>query len=140
AGVTKMDLLIYTRNIFPYMFPYMVERALTVIRCPEGVVDTCFFQKHVPESAPEVMKRTDEKIVCNQLAALIWLANHGSVEYHILFDTIDSTHPDQIIFDLDPPSRAYFWMEVETALLFRQVFEMLELTTFVKTSGNKGIQ
>src|SRR5699024_3226667 len=34
AGVTKMDLLIYTRNIFPYMFPYMEERALTVIRCP----------------------------------------------------------------------------------------------------------
>src|SRR5699024_11834868 len=43
-------------------------------------------------------------------------------------------------FDLDPPSRADFWMAVETALLFRQVFEMLELTTFVKTSGNKGIQ
>src|SRR5699024_12595441 len=54
--------------------------------------------------------------------------------------TIDSTHPDQIIFDLDPPSRADFWMAVETALLFRQVFEMLEITTFVKTSGDKGIQ
>ena len=140
AGVTKMDLLIYTRNIFPYMFPYMKERALTVIRCPEGVEDTCFFQKHVPDYAPEFMKRTDEKIVCNQLASLIWLANHGSVEYHIPFNTIDSTHPDQIIFDLDPPSKADFWMAVETALLFRQVFEMLELTTFVKTSGNKGIQ
>src|SRR5699024_28215 len=48
--------------------------------------------------------------------------------------------PDLIIFDLDPPSKADFWMAVETALLFRQVFEMLELTTFVKTSGNKGIQ
>src|SRR5699024_12081898 len=65
-GVTKMDLLIYLRNIFPYMFPHMKERALTIIRCPEGVEDTCFFQKHVPDYVPKFMKRTDEKIVCNQ--------------------------------------------------------------------------
>src|SRR5699024_5477189 len=124
-GVTKMDLLIYLRNIFPYMFPHMKERALTIIRCPAGVEDTCFFQKHVPDYVPKFMKRTDEKIVCNQLAALIWLANHGSMEYHIPFNTINCAYPDQIIFDLDPPSKEDFWMAVETALLFQQVFEML---------------
>src|SRR5699024_12878600 len=60
--------------------------------------------------------------------------------YHIAFTTIGSTDPDQDIFHLDLSSNADLWMAVETAVLCRQVVEMLELTTFVKTSGNKGIQ
>src|SRR5699024_10398629 len=98
-----------------------------VIRCPEGVEDTCFFQKHLPEYSPEFMHRADELIVCDRLGALIWLTNHGGIEYHIPFEKLREANPDQIVFDLDPPSTEAFSMAVETALLFKRVFDELDL-------------
>nr|WP_087973683.1 DNA ligase D [Oceanobacillus rekensis] len=144
AFYTKGDLLTYMREVSPYMLPFLNKRALTVIRCPDGVDKEHFFQKHLPDYAPDfimgVPSEDGKTIVCNNLESLIWFANHGSVEYHIPFQRIHSTVPTEIVFDLDPPDREHFYLAIEAAMLIRTLLNDLELKSFVKTSGNKGLQ
>jgi len=53
---------------------------------------------------------------------------------------IQSTSPVEIVFDLDPPGRERFDLAIQAALLIKQLLDDLELISFVKTSGNKGLQ
>jgi len=139
---TKKDLLVYIREISPWMLPFLKQRALTVIRCPDGIGKESFFQKALPDYAPDFLSSdtADDLIVCNQLESLVWLANHGSIEYHVPFQRIGHVTPLEIVFDLDPPDKNHFALAVKAAKLLKQILDDLDLVSFVKTSGNKGIQ
>ncbi|GAB3048228.1 DNA ligase D [Virgibacillus ainsalahensis] len=142
--LTKGDLLRYIREIGPYMLPFLKERALTVIRSPDGVRNEHFFQKHLPDYAPDFIDSVepgDERlIICNELDALVWFANHGAIEYHVPFQRVDEKYPVEIVFDLDPPDGDHFHMAIQAALRIKPLLDELELVSFVKTSGNKGLQ
>ncbi len=144
ADMTKGDLLAYMREIAPYMLPFLKNRLLTIIRSPDGVSGESFFQKHLPDYAPDflegVVRDEETHFVCNNLDALIWLANHGTMEYHIPFQTVTDDKPAEIVFDLDPPGREAFQLAVKAARLLKQLLDDLELMSFVKTSGGKGLQ
>ncbi|MFC3039883.1 DNA ligase D [Virgibacillus xinjiangensis] len=141
---TKGDLLTYIRALAPYMLPFLENRALTVIRCPDGVDSEYFFQKHLPSYAPGfitgIPAGDEQLMVCDNLDALVWFANHGAVEYHIPFQQIKKDTPVEIVFDLDPPDRGKFHLAVKAALLIKPLLDDLGLISFVKTSGNKGLQ
>ncbi|KNE21484.1 DNA ligase D [Virgibacillus pantothenticus] len=143
-GYTKADLLLYIRQIAPYMLTFFKRRALTIIRAPDGIDKEHFFQKHLPTYAPAFMPRHEHKgkhsIVCETLNDLIWLTNHGTVEFHTPFQTIATNTPEEIVFDLDPPSRDRFSLAIKAALNMKYLFDELQLISFVKTSGNKGLQ
>nr|WP_179134618.1 DNA ligase D [Oceanobacillus timonensis] len=138
----KKDLLVYIREISPWMLPFLKQRALTVIRCPDGIEEESFFQKSLPDYAPDFLSSDtiEDLIVCNQLESLVWLANHGSIEYHVPFQRIGQVTPLEIVFDLDPPDRNLFALAVKAAKLLKQMLDDLNLVSFVKTSGNKGMQ
>src|SRR5699024_8335764 len=142
--LTKGNLLAYIREVSPYMLPFLNAKALTVIRSPDGVQEESFFQKNLPPYAPEFIESVevdgDNLIVCNKLDTLVWFANHGAIEYHIPFQTVDSEHPNEIVFDLDPPGREKFDLAIQAALLIKPMLDDLDLISFVKTSGNKGLQ
>ena len=143
--LTKGDLLTYMREIAPYMLPFMKQRALTLIRCPDGVDGEHFFQKHLPDYAPEYvdyfMTEDDKRgILCDSLESLLWFANHGAIEYHLPFQKFAETMPIEIIFDLDPPSREKFHYAIDAALLIKKILDNVELVSFIKSSGNKGLQ
>lgn len=144
AELIKGDLLTYIREIYPYMIPYLRNRALTIIRCPDGIIEECFFQKNLPSYAPDYIDVVEGKekrqIVCNRLESLIWLANHSAIEYHIPFQTIHSPFPTEIVFDLDPPHRKQFHLAVLAANMIKQILDQLNIISFIKTSGNKGLQ
>ncbi|EQB38253.1 hypothetical protein M948_06655 [Virgibacillus sp. CM-4] len=141
---TKGDLLTYIREITPYLLPHVRNRALTVIRAPDGVEAEHFFQKHLPNYAPAFIPRQMNKesslILCNTLDSLIWFANHGAVEFHVPFQTINREMPQEIVFDLDPPHRDSFPLAVKAAQIMKPLLDDLDLISFVKTSGNKGLQ
>jgi bifunctional non-homologous end joining protein LigD len=143
-AISKMDFIQYLREVYPFMFPFLKNRLLTVIRYPHGMFGEAFYQKNRPDYAPDFVQTSMSEginyIVCNDLKTLLWLGNQIAVEYHIPFQTIDSTGPDEIVFDLDPPSRDHFYLAVEAALLIKEVLDQLELVSFIKTSGNKGLQ
>ncbi|WP_085993989.1 DNA ligase D [Oceanobacillus senegalensis] len=143
-SLTKGDLLSYMREIAPYMLPFLRERALTLIRCPDGVEGEFFYQKHLPDYAPAFIDSknvgNEKIIICNNLHSLVWFANHGGMEYHVPFQKIDNDQPMEIVFDLDPPSREKFSLAIQAANLIKAILDDLKLISFVKTSGNKGIQ
>ncbi|MBS4190855.1 DNA ligase D [Bacillus sp. FJAT-49705] len=142
--IQKIDYIHYLQEISPYMLPFLKNRLLTVIRYPHGIFGNPFYQKNCPEYAPEFVETemSDEiiYIICNQLKTLLWLGNQLAFEFHIPFQTTLSKGPSEIVFDLDPPSRDAFGLAIKAALLIKEIFEQLELISFIKTSGNKGLQ
>src|SRR5699024_1388114 len=67
-------------------------------------------------------------------------ANHGAIEYHVPFEKVGHTQPDEIVFDLDPPDPERFSLAIQAARLLKHLLDDLDLVSFVKTSGNKGMQ
>ncbi|MBU8878755.1 DNA ligase D [Bacillus sp. FJAT-29790] len=143
-SVQKMEFIYYLREISPYMLPFLKDRLLTVIRYPHGIFGEPFYQKNCPEYAPDFVKTKMAEginyIVCNELKTLLWLGNQLAFEYHIPFQTMNSDGPSEIVFDLDPPSRDALPLAIKAALLIKEVLDHLELVSFIKTSGNKGLQ
>lgn len=143
-GLTKGDLLVFVREVSPYMLPFLKEKALTIIRSPDGIKGEYFFQKQLPPYAPTFIDTikidNDQLMICNKLKTLVWFANHGAIEYHVPFQTIDEKHPNEIVFDLDPPGRAQFDLAIQAVLIIKPLLDDLQLISFIKTSGNKGLQ
>ncbi|MEH7238273.1 DNA ligase D [Bacillus sp. JJ1562] len=143
-SITKLEYIQYLVDVSPYMLPFLNDRLLTVIRYPHGMYGEKFYQKNCPEYAPDFiqtsMSEGIEYIVCNDLKTLTWLGNQLSFEFHIPFQTIYSKGPSEIVFDLDPPSRDAFPLAKKAAMILKDVFDGLKLISFVKTSGNKGLQ
>lgn len=141
---TKTDYLAYLVEVSDYMLPFLKNKSLTVIRYPHGTSDEAFYQKNCPDYAPEFVETAKQDgidyILCNDISTLIWLGNQLSLEFHIPFQTYDSSCPNEIVFDLDPPSRADFHMAVSAALEMRKLFDSFGLASFPKLSGGKGIQ
>ncbi|KAA0546729.1 DNA ligase D [Bacillus sp. BGMRC 2118] len=142
--IDKQTYLFYLRDIAPYMMPFLENRLLTVIRYPHGMLGDLFYQKNSPDYAPDFIETAKSEginyIVCNNIETLAWLGNQLAFEFHIPFQTIHSKGPSEIVFDLDPPSRNDFHLAIKAALIMKEVFDGLKLTTFIKTSGNKGLQ
>ena len=143
-AIKKIDFIQFLREISPYMLPFLKQRLLTVIRYPHGIFGEPFYQKNCPDYAPKfiqtVMHESINYIVCNDLSTLLWLGNQLAFEYHIPFQTVNSKHPSEIVFDLDPPSREAFGLAIKGALLIKEILDELKLIGFIKTSGNKGLQ
>jgi len=143
-GYTKGDLLVYIREISPYMFPFLKHRALTIIRAPDGAEAEHFFQKHLPDYAPDFIKYAEtaegKLILADNLSSVVWLANHGTIEFHVPFQKADSTNPVEIVFDLDPPDRSKFQLAVKASQVIKGLLDDLNLVSFIKISGNKGLQ
>jgi bifunctional non-homologous end joining protein LigD len=151
AGTTKAELLDYYVRVAPVMLPHLRERPLHMHRYPEGVEGPRFWQKECPEHRPEWIetvpvwsrdKRADiSYCVLNELAALVWAVNIGSIELHTsLHARADLHRPTAMAFDLDPGEGADVLACAEVALLLRDVLAGGDMRALVKTSGSKGLQ
>ncbi|MDY0404501.1 DNA ligase D [Virgibacillus sp. 179-BFC.A HS] len=144
AAINKAAYLVYMREISAFMLPFLQNRLLTLIRCPEGVEKESFFQKHLPDYAPAFIDRMtvdgETFMICNSLESLLWFANHGGIEFHVPFNQADTPYPNEIVFDLDPPSRERFDLAIQAAVVIKELLDKLQLISFVKLSGSKGLQ
>ncbi|MEL3974680.1 DNA ligase D [Rossellomorea oryzaecorticis] len=142
--ITKLDYIRYLRRISVVMLPFLRNRPLTCIRFPHGLFGESFYQKNVPDYAPDFVETHVqdgiEYIICNELESLMWLGNQLALEFHIPFQKADQQDVNEIVFDLDPPGRQQFSLAVKAALIMKELFEGMHLQSFVKTSGNKGLQ
>jgi bifunctional non-homologous end joining protein LigD len=80
-------------------------------------------------------------VVCDRPETLIYLANQACIELHVLLSRVAALYrPDQLVFDLDPPAEDGFDDARRCALDLRRLLEEdLGLTTYVKTTGGKGL-
>jgi bifunctional non-homologous end joining protein LigD len=148
-GTTKLDLARYYEAIQDWILPQLANRPLSLLRCPGGQEDGCFFQKHPREAIPGDVPRTEitEKdgttatyVYVRTLADLIGLVQAGTLELHPWGSRVDAVDkPDLIVFDLDP-SPGVNWREVlRVARNLRERLEQLGLTVFVRLTGGKGL-
>jgi bifunctional non-homologous end joining protein LigD len=78
-------------------------------------------------------------LVANNAESLVGLAQMSVVELHS-WNAIapDLTHPDRVIFDLDPDPSLPWSAMLDAASLTKLVLDEIGLKSFAKTSGGKG--
>ena len=134
-AVTKRDLLRYFAQVSPCILPHLADRPVTMIRMPDGILKQRFFQKHWEQDKPAFAEtitvfssskdENHEYLLCNNLPTLLWLAQSGSLEFHVWHSraqvgpdarsketdygsSVESleasvlNYPDYVVFDLDP--------------------------------------
>ncbi|MBP0437397.1 DNA ligase D [Tianweitania sediminis] len=148
-GVTKQGLANYYAEVWEAMAPFVVDRPLALLRCPDGINGQCFFQKHVWRGANKAIKlfkdpqddASEEPLVMiSALEGLIGLVQAGALELHPWGSTIKKLEqPDTIIMDLDPGEGVSWERICDAAREIKARFEDLGLAAFVKTSGGKGL-
>lgn len=146
-GYTKGDLIRYYYEVSKYILPYLADRPLIMKRYPNGIGGS-FFHQHDVNEAPDYV-RTEEidveeghkvdYIIGDNLQTLLYMANLGAIERHPWHSRVgDLAHPDWFVFDLDP-SNVEFEDICDVALRTREILDRLELESYVKTSGSRGI-
>jgi bifunctional non-homologous end joining protein LigD len=144
VGFTKAAVVDYYVRIAPVLLPHLRDRAVTMVRYPDGVDGGSFFEKRCPSHAPEWVRTAavDGLHACmiDDLATLVWVANLAALELHVLQAT--ATHPDvptAVVFDLDPGPPATIVDCCRVGLALRELLDRLGLESVVKTSGSKGL-
>jgi bifunctional non-homologous end joining protein LigD len=146
-GITKGELAAYYEMIAPVMLPHIVGRPVTMERFHRGIGEKGFFQKNVVKGFPpwlervEVQKKdgTVHHPVVRDARSLLWLANQNSITPHVWTSRAPKImKPDICIFDLDPSDDDQGRLR-SAALLVRVYLAALGLTSWVKTSGSKGL-
>jgi bifunctional non-homologous end joining protein LigD len=150
SGVTKLQVAEYYLAVANHLLVHIADRPLSVVRCPDGIGKPCFFQKHVKLGFagrsqkcfdPEQKNRKKEDfLTVNTLEGLLGLAQLGVLEIHPWGSKNDSLEkPDRIIFDLDP-DEAVSWNSLASAAEeLRGRLKQLNLTSFLKSTGGKGL-
>jgi bifunctional non-homologous end joining protein LigD len=148
-GPTKLDLALYYASIGDFMLPHILERPVSLVRCPTGKAADCFFQRHAFSGMPAGIEKfvsekeegeSREYLFVTDANGYLGLAQFGVVEFHPWGCRVDKPdRPDRMVFDLDPGEGVEWRHVVDAALLVRAELERLNLVPFVKTSGKKGI-
>lgn len=144
-GVTKQGLLDHYASVWDRMKPHVVNRPLSLLRAPNGIAGSTFFQKHAGPGLHEAVRRLkdpesgDELLFIENFDGLAALAQLGVVEVHVWGSTVDDIeHPDQMIFDLDPGDGVTVEAVRSATLEIADRLHELGFESFLKTSGGKG--
>ena len=145
-GVTKSELARYYETMRERALPLLARRPLSLLRCPNGCDEKCFYQKHVGD---ELSERVGRVVVARgeapytfvkDLASLIELIQIAVIEFHVWGARVDAIDkPDLLVFDLDPDPAVKWRRVAESALRLRRFLEQLELVPFLRTTGGKGL-
>ncbi|CAN5295156.1 hypothetical protein BH09MYX1_BH09MYX1_05630 [soil metagenome] len=145
SGATKRDLADYYLAVAERMMPHVANRPLSLLRCPSGANETCFFQKHAIPGMPPSIARSragdDDVVAIDSVDGLETLVQFGVVEVHPWGSHLGRTveEPDLLVFDLDPDEALPFSRVADAALYVRDGLKTLGLESFLKTTGGKGL-
>lgn len=150
AEITKKELVEYYRKAAKTMLPHVEDRPMMLHRYPNGINEKDFYQKEISDYFPgwidtievEVKKESKDKqefVNCKSEATLAYIANQATLTPHVwLSKKKNLSHPDKMIYDLDPP-KGEFEVVRECAKDFKKLFDELEMTVFLMTTGSKGM-
>jgi bifunctional non-homologous end joining protein LigD len=147
-GVTKAQLALYYAQVAERMLPHVSNRPLMLVRCPAGVGTQCFHQKHPTQGMSPLIKRVKipeskgmlETLYIESAGGLVQLVQNGALEIHTWGSRYDDwDRADQITIDLDPDVGLPWPRIIEAAHEVKQRLEKLDLPTFLKTTGGKGL-
>ncbi len=148
SGFTKADVAEYYRAVGKWLLPEVVDRPLSVVRCPDGTAAQCFFQKHAGRGwGPDIHgidvhdKTSHEKyFYIHDERGLLELVQMNVLEFHpwgARNDDLDRA--DRIVLDLDPHASVTWSRVIAGARQLRKHLESVGLRSYVRTSGGKGM-
>jgi bifunctional non-homologous end joining protein LigD len=146
--VTKLDVARYYEAVADWFLPHVASRPLTLVRCPEGLRGDCFYMKHSKVWAPSALRRVairektkvGEYLIADDVAGVVGLVQMGVLEIHTWNSSFDQVErPNRIVIDLDPGDDVEWAQVVGAAAVVRRALEALELESFPKTTGGRGV-
>ncbi len=148
-GITKGALIQYYADVADALIPHVCDRAMVMKRYPNGAAGKFFFMKRTPSPRPDwietcSIEHGSGSIIAfpmvQDLASLLWLVNLGCIDLNPWYSRCDDVNrPDFLHFDLDPGKGAGFSQVLEAALIVRQALDVLDLASYPKTTGSRGI-
>ena len=149
AGYTKGDLIAYYYNVAELILPHLAGRPLTMKRMPDGIEGHEFYEKNAPSHTPDWVPRClvetsgsrNDFLMTDDVAALLYVANLGCIEFHPLHSQCSRIDlPDYLFFDLDPNPPIEFSDVLAVAHHVTSALDALSLPFYAKTSGRHGMQ
>jgi DNA ligase D len=150
-GETKLDLVRYYLAVEGPLMAAMRGRPTLMQRFPEGAGGTSFFQKRVPDNAPDWLETTvvrtvngtpSRALVAADVAHLLWAVNIGCLGFHVWpfrADVADEDHVDEFRIDLDPQPGTGFAEAVAAAFELRALLEEAGIAAYPKTTASRGV-
>src|SRR4051812_23438644 len=150
SGFTKGDVINYYIKASKLILPHLRNRPLTLKLYYHGVDSPADYEKDAPSYTPEWVKRAPiwrksgesqiHFVLVNDLPTLVWTANLANIEMHpFLARWPRIQRPDWMVFDLDPGEPATALDAARVALWLRELLDDLNLESFIKTAGSKGL-
>lgn len=151
AAVTKRDLIRHYATMAPTLAPFLVDRPVNLHRFPNGLADEGFWQRAVPQGAPDWVQRWHnpfasgstprQQMVFDGAASLAWAANTAAIEIHPWTSTVHAAdEPTYALVDIDPGPVTTWDDTVLMARLYRTALDELGLVARAKVTGQRGIQ
>ncbi len=148
-GVSKAAIAGYYDAVAERMLPFIANRPLSLLRCPQGRTKHCFFQKHDSGGFPDEMARVEiaekdgaieQYFFVRDLAGLIAGVQMNVLEWHIWGSCVEHVEqPERLVFDLDPDETLGFADVRDAARTVASALEDIGLRSFPMLSGGKGI-
>lgn len=148
-GETKLDLVRYYEAIGDAVLRAMGGRPVLLQRFPNGAGGTSFFQKRVPQDAPDWLETTivstpngttSRALVVADLAHVVWAVNLGCLGFHVWpYHAADPAHTDELRIDLDPQPGVGFDEARAAAHEVHALLDEVGIVGLPKTTGNRGI-
>ncbi|MGI8823049.1 MAG: non-homologous end-joining DNA ligase [Acidimicrobiia bacterium] len=148
-GDTKADVVRYYVAVGDPLMRTVGDRPALLQRFPNGVGGQSFFQKRIPDSAPDWLQTTivatpngttSRAIVMADLAHVLWAANQACLGFHPWpYRAANPDETDELRIDLDPSPGVTFEMVREAAALVGDFLLEEGIRSFPKTTGNRGL-
>ena len=145
---TKLDLVRYYDAVGERMLPHVIDRPLTLVHCPNGLLAPCNFMRHRKVWGPDVLRRVriqektkiGEYLAADDVKGVIALAQMGVIEVHTWNSTTrDIERPNRLVWDFDPGPKVKWPAVIKAAKAIRELLQTLGLESWVKTTGGKGL-
>jgi bifunctional non-homologous end joining protein LigD len=145
--ITKKDVIRYYEKVSERMLPYVSKRILSIVRCPKGISETCFYKKHPISDRKGIVTipittgdgDMEEYFYIESTAGLVYEAQMGTLEFHTWGSRVDNLeNPDMMVFDLDPDEGMDLSRIRQGVRDMRSILMELSLNSYLKTSGGKG--
>ncbi len=143
--ITKLDIVNYYKKVGPRMLPYIENRIISTIRCPNGINNDIFFMKHLDNKNLGKIKvknnnnKKEDYYYIKDLNGLISEVQMNSFEFHIWGSNIKNIEkPNMMVFDLDPDEHLSLKKIRDGVKDLKSILDELNLKSYLKTSGGKG--
>jgi bifunctional non-homologous end joining protein LigD len=145
--ITKEDVIRYYSKVSERMLPFVRHRILSIVRCPKGVSQTCFYKKHPGPNSNGIITmpistssgETETYFYIENTSGIIAEAQMGTIEFHTWGSCIEELEkPDMMVFDLDPDEGLELSKVRQGVQDIKNILAELSLNSYLKTSGGKG--